>query len=451
MANAVKNFGLSKFFHCLRVSSNTYAIYNSLLMEVLYVDEPTLYDIFNCTLSNEKYIDLLFDSGIYVKDNADEVALSYLKEICDGMSGKIDIMYLIVTQNCNLNCSYCFLHNNPNRNFSYPAMDYSIAKAAIDKFCNYIEENNIEKPTIIFYGGEPLINKDVIINSVNYANSLRDDFVFSIITNGTLLDDDMADFCHNNAITVGLSLDGPKELHNKNRKYYLSGKPSFDDCIKAKGLLEKHKCSYGLSMVLSKDIITHKKEVFEWLFKNHNGEIFFNLLHFNKHDKGASDYIKEASKFMIEFYEECEKRDFPIREGRIERQIDSFREQRFSFSDCGAVGCHQITVVPDGQICICHGDSVNSSHFLGNIKEIDLSFLSTNSSALSWSSLSTLSDDECLNCPYIFICGRGCPHHAGNLFGSRDLKDKNYCYYAGAIMNWLLKRGYTNQTFERRI
>lgn len=416
-------------------------------MEVIYVSSEEHQNIIDGTVTEIDELNTLKNSGIYVdNESVDDKALAILKQQSISSSGVMDIMYLILTQKCNLKCSYCFLENNPQRNQAQSSMTIETAKKAIDKFVNKITSDNRDSGTIIFYGGEPLLKKDVFFEAVCYALTFSVRWSFSIITNGTLIDLEIVKFCKEKNITVGLSLDGPKELHDLNRTYRLGDGSSYDDCMKAKKILDEYGCHYGLSLTLSKEAIANEEVLIDWLMRNHRGDVYFNLLHFSTKDASSSEYIDKAVRFMIKFYEMCEKNKFVLKEGRIQRQIDSFTKQKFVFSDCGAVGCHQVAVLPDESLCICHGDSVDSNLFLGSLRDVDIIDIPKTNQGKKWVSYSTLLDPECLSCPAIFCCGRGCPQHAENLFGSRDSKDYNFCEYVKRVLSWLLLRGYNTIT-----
>lgn len=435
---------LSRFFHSTMIENNKYAIYNSLLMDILYVTYDELLMINSCSIQNELDVDTLYKAGIYVSSpESDEKALTALRNRAKMNLGIIDIMYLITTQNCNLKCSYCFLENNTHRNQRQTNLSTENAQKAIYKFANLIMSEGRSNGTIIFYGGEPLLNKRVFYDSVLYALTFPISWSFSIITNGTLLDEEAALFCKKYNISVGLSIDGPKVIHDYNRRFRNNGQSSYEACMKSQRLLEQHNCNYGLSMTLSQDVLQHKEIVFNWLIENYKGDVFFNLLHFSSKKEFDSTYISEATQFLIDFFELCEKDGFSIKEQRIQRQIDSFVKQEFVFSDCGAVGCHQITVLPNGQLCICHGDSVNKNLCWDDIKSIDLTKIVKSCQGKEWYDISTLNDEDCLNCPAIFICGRGCPHHAESVWGSKRIKEPNYCEYVKGVLAWLLSRGIT--------
>lgn len=433
---------LSKFVHYSKINNNYYAIYNSLIMDILYVSEVELNCIINNKVEDDELNQILIKSGIYVdSQNKDIEAVNLLKTYVEEKKEIIDIMYLILTNNCNLKCKYCFLENNPNNSHNCSRMTFDIAKIAIDKFFDYLNNTNQKKASIIFYGGEPFLEKELFKKSVLYCLKLPINWNLSIITNGTLLDENIIDFCKENNITIGLSIDGPKNIHDKNRLFKVSNLPTYDLCLKSKELLDKKNVNYGLSMVVSEDFLSEKDDVLKWLFKNHSGDIFYNLLHYNDQDSFNSNYAYKAAQYLIDSFELSEKNNFQIKEGRLQRQIDSISKQKFVFSDCGAVGCHQFSVLPSGMVTICHGDSVNQNHWIKSIEDLDLLSLSNTDEGKFWVNISTLNDEECLSCPAIFICGGGCPHQSENVNNSREKKESNYCIYIKEVLKWFLRRG----------
>lgn len=133
---------------------------------------------------------------------------------------------LSVTEDCNFRCSYCAysdLYKN-SRNHSFKYMDFEVAKRAVDIYLNYIIEgkkyNLFRKPTFSFYGGEPLLNFDLIKKIVNYIKKIYpDDIQLTITTNGSLLNKDVADYLMENNFSILVSLDGHVEEQNRKRKY----------------------------------------------------------------------------------------------------------------------------------------------------------------------------------------------------------------------------------------
>lgn len=77
------------------------------------------------------------------------------------------------------------------------------------------------------------------------------------------------------------------------------------------------------------------------------------------------NYYKKVSEFLIESYEKLTNKGTP--DGRLMRKIDSFINKEFKFTDCGASGLNQITIKPNGTICVCHGEHKNYEIDLRNI------------------------------------------------------------------------------------
>jgi uncharacterized protein len=148
------------------------------------------------------------------------------------LNTRMNQLTLQVTQQCNLRCEYCAysgIYDN-NRTHSNKRMSFETAKKAIDFF---FERNSaLADVTIGFYGGEPLLEFELIKRCVEYANSQVEGkrIRFNMTTNGTLLSDDVVDYLVNNDFRLSISLDGSKEEHDINRKF-INGEGSFDTII----------------------------------------------------------------------------------------------------------------------------------------------------------------------------------------------------------------------------
>ena len=120
---------------------------------------------------------------------------------------------LHITSNCNMNCLYCY-----NKKQAYQEdMTIAIAQSSID-FA--ISQTNVKTIQITFVGGEPLLKKELIKQIVRYCNQHdTKTFLFSILTNGLLLDNEFIDFSLKNNIAISLSLDGIEKSHNLYRKF----------------------------------------------------------------------------------------------------------------------------------------------------------------------------------------------------------------------------------------
>lgn len=137
---------------------------------------------------------------------------------------------LIITEACNFRCKYCFYSDEYeySRDHSNNMMDWNTAKKSIDYYFNFnksvLSYNPNLKPTIGFYGGEPLLNWDIIFKSVEYikSNYINDykEVYYTVTTNGYLLNKEKAKYLLENGFSIAISLDGNKTDHNRNRILY---------------------------------------------------------------------------------------------------------------------------------------------------------------------------------------------------------------------------------------
>ena len=141
----------------------------------------------------------------------------------------LNTLVLHVTDACNLGCDYCYYcQSEPVRDKKRKPMTSEVAQKAIDFLFEHSEP--LEKVTLVFFGGEPLLNFDLISFAVSYANETaleREKKVdFAITTNGTLLTDRIIRFLHENKIGVTVSMDGSEDAHDRFRKFP-DGTPSY--------------------------------------------------------------------------------------------------------------------------------------------------------------------------------------------------------------------------------
>ena len=136
-------------------------------------------------------------------------------------SGVIKALCLHIAHTCNLNCSYCFASQGKYHG-ERSVMSFEVGKQALDFLvANSGSRRNLE---VDFFGGEPLVNFEVVKELVAYARSIEKDagknFRFTLTTNGLLIDDDVIEFANKECHNVVLSLDGRKEIHDRFRVDY---------------------------------------------------------------------------------------------------------------------------------------------------------------------------------------------------------------------------------------
>ena len=146
-------------------------------------------------------------------------------------AGIVKALCMHIAHTCNLNCSYCFASQGKYHG-DRAMMSFEVGKQAFDfLIANSGTRRNLE---VDFFGGEPLMNFDVVKELVAYARSIEKDhgknFRFTLTTNGVLIDDDVIDFANKEMSNVVLSLDGRKEVHDRFRVDY-NGKGSWDKIV----------------------------------------------------------------------------------------------------------------------------------------------------------------------------------------------------------------------------
>ena len=192
-------------------------------------------DIEECYLQVE---DLVKKGKLFSPDVFEPMA-GKLKE---KTAGVIKALCLHVAHTCNLNCSYCFASQGKYHG-ERAVMSYEVGKRALDFLVeNSSSRRNLE---VDFFGGEPLMNFDVVKKLVAYARSIEKEknknFRFTLTTNGVLIDDDVIDFANKEMSNVVLSLDGRKEIHDKFRVDYAGNGswekivPKFQKLVEARG------------------------------------------------------------------------------------------------------------------------------------------------------------------------------------------------------------------------
>ena len=181
----------------------------------------------------------LKESGkLFSPDNFAPMA-GHLKE---KTAGVVKALCLHVAHTCNLNCSYCFASQGKYHG-DRAVMSFEVGKQALDFLVeNSGSRHNLE---VDFFGGEPLMNFDVVKQLVAYARSIEKEkgknFRFTLTTIGILIDDDVIDFANREMSNVVLSLDGRKEVHDRFRVDFAGNGswekivPKFQKLVEARG------------------------------------------------------------------------------------------------------------------------------------------------------------------------------------------------------------------------
>lgn len=316
---------------------------------------------------------------------------------------------------CNLKCTYCFYHSlSESREVkSYGIMREEVLENMVKRVLNEADEHC----SFAFQGGEPTLAGleffEKLTGFQKKYNHKRLKIYNSIQTNGTLIDEKWAKFLSENNFLVGLSIDGPKEIHNLNRKDCL-GLDTFNKVEKTAELFKKYNVEFNILCVVTSNTAKHVKKVYKY-FKEKDFKFlqFINCLDPLYEEWGSYKYSlkpKDYSKFLKELFDEWYK-DF-MNGNRISiRYFDSLLETMIfgKSSSCGMNGtctC-QFVIESDGGVYPCDF-YVLDKWKLGNIEDITMKELFETKTNHEFIKSSFKIDEECKKCRWFTLCKGGC-------------------------------------------
>jgi uncharacterized protein len=167
---------------------------------------------------------------------------------------------------CNLNCSYCFYLK---KELLYPGGNFRMSDEVLENYIRQlIESHRSDKVTVAWQGGEPtLMGVDFYRRAIELQEKCRRPgmtFENTLQTNGTLLNDEWCKFFRENDFLIGVSIDGPRELHDAHRMDR-TGAATFDRVMKGLRLLQKHRVEYNVLVTINHVNANHPLDVYQFL------------------------------------------------------------------------------------------------------------------------------------------------------------------------------------------
>ena len=215
-----------------------------------------------------------------------------------------------VTRDCNLRCDYCYLEKQPNY------MSKDIAKKAVEYSIGQLKDNLPDKKIdIVFHGGEPILNFDVvkeIVNKYKSYNTIYKNFRFSMTTNGTIINEDIIKFLKKNDICLSVSVDGREKEHNLHRKFK-SGVDTFNIIIANLLRYKEEGIDIRVRMTVTPETVNSIFENYKFFYNMGFRSIPFVLDLYNKKwtKEDMENYYRNFKK-IIEFLKNENEEDFNI-------------------------------------------------------------------------------------------------------------------------------------------
>jgi len=340
-------------------------------------------------------------------------------ELKQKTSGVIKALCMHIAHTCNLNCSYCFASQGKYHG-DRAVMSFEVGKRALDFLIeNSGTRRNLE---VDFFGGEPLMNFDVVKQLVAYARSVEKEkgknFRFTLTTNGMLIDDDVIDFANRECSNVVLSLDGRKEIHDRYRVDYAGNGswerivPKFQELVKARG--GKDYYMRGTFTHANPDFLNDIQQMLDLGFTELSMEPVVCA------PGDPSELTEEDKAIVLEQYEKLaelmrqrdkEGRPFTFYHYMIDLTGGPCIYKRIS--GCGS-GTEYMAVTPWGDLYPCHQFVGDEKFKLGNIWDgVDNTAIQD-----EFMGCNVYARKECRDCWARLYCSGGCAANAYHSTGS---------------------------------
>ncbi|MEN8908019.1 MAG: Cys-rich peptide radical SAM maturase CcpM [Clostridiales bacterium] len=216
--------------HMFRTRKNYY-VYDTNRNKIMSINKSIYKDfkkIKKGKIVENNWIEQMIEKGYFSSERYKTVEHPKTKNLNYYLDNLINSVTLQVTQDCNFRCRYCvFSDGSSNRDHSKKKMSFDVAKKSIKFLINHSIDNSFV--SLGFYGGEPLIEMNIIKKCVQYCKIHGEgkNIIYNMTTNGSLLNKENAKFLVENNFRLTVSLDGNKNINDKNR-VFKGGKGTFD-------------------------------------------------------------------------------------------------------------------------------------------------------------------------------------------------------------------------------
>jgi uncharacterized protein len=327
-----------------------------------------------------------------------------------GKDAPIKSMCLNIAHDCNLRCSYCFASTG-DFGGERKLMPFEVGRAALDfLFENSASRHNLE---VDFFGGEPLMNFDVVKELVAYGRSqekLRDKKIrFTITTNAMLLDDDKIDFINREMSNVVLSVDGRKEVNDRMR-VRADGSGSYDAIMPAIKKLVDGRCGrdYYVRGTFTRENLDFAADVL------HLADEGFDQISIEPAVSDAKDAYSLREEDLPVIFEEYEFLAIEIIKRKKEGRGFNFFHFMIDLDGgpcliklmrgCGC-GNEYVAVTPEGDIYPCHQFVGQQEYLMGSVMNGGLTRLDIKK---RFGAANIIAKEGCTGCWARFFCSGGC-------------------------------------------
>ena len=317
--------------------------------------------------------------------------------------------------NCNLRCSYCFYHDEMEKRQcpNYGFMPSETLEVMVTKALAHVTDSL----TFAFQGGEPTLSGldfyKTLVELVHKHNTTGVSVSYTIQTNGTLLTEAWAEFLKQNRFLVGVSLDGPKDLHNRYRQNG-AGEGSWTQVMAAIRLLKKHSVDFNILTVITAQTARHIQSIYSFFMKNSLAyQQYIPCLDPLDLQRGATPYSLSPEGYTIFLKQLFDLWYTDVKRGKFVyiRQFENYigMIKGYPPESCNMRGtcAEQWVVEADGSVYPCDFYVLDQWR-LGNF--LTDSFADMNKVRLESGFIqqSAVHPDKCKTCKWYSVCRNGC-------------------------------------------
>ena len=396
-------------------------------------------------LKNEKELkEFLEEKGVLLNtDNVQKVVRDYFNRKQFLFQGP-SLHILTPTLKCNQRCLYCHSGAKGKNSANKFEMNLSTAKQIVD----FALQTPSPKLRFEFQGGEPLLNFSVIEKTIGYAKKRGKekgkDVDFSLVTNLTNLDERKAEVLKKNNVHISTSLDGPKDIHDHNRKF-LGGESSYKKLVERIEFARSRGLKLNALCTVTQKSLQSGEEIVDEYIELGFDKVWLRPLNKIGFAKEEWKKIGYTSEEFVNFYKET--LDHILKEGK---EITELMALIFSkkilgpkdpvmteiMSPCGA-GISQLLYNHKGEIFTCDEGKVFEEFKLGDVRRSEWKDVIKNDTFISMVDVSSKENFLCQNCewnPYCGICPVGSYSEQGSIV-TKLAQDRRCRTYSQIIEN----------------
>jgi len=425
------------------------------------VVKPEQYEsILNNTIDEKLYLFLEKNQIIVTEKNKESIILKYRKSK-QHLSKGTSLHIMVTTLRCNLKCSYC--HSGV---YPVSCKDNDMSQSTAKKVVDFIFQSPSKSLSIVFQGGEPLLNYDTVQYVIEYANKKNQvkkrDLKFILVSNLINLNEKIAKYLIKNNVLINTTLDGPKELHDKNR-YYLPGKGSYDQVVKSIKLVKNinKNAKINALMVTTKHSLSCYKEIVDEYNKIGLNKLFIRQLNNYGFASDNWDKLTYNSEEYLKFWDNV--LDYLYTKDNMSETFSYYLAWKLLsdkplmymdlMSPCGAA-IGQLSYNYDGNVFSCEqGRMLNNTAFkIGNVNKNNYNDVLTSKKTCKIVESSINDIPSCNQCSFQFYCGL-CPvsnyKTTSNKFLSFSSEDR--CKILKHQFSYVLNKLITDKLFYKKM